>query len=430
VVYDPAGKNPVYNVDVYIPNSPVMPLPHGASCAGCDSLFPSSVVASAVTDALGHFQIQNAPMGQNLPLVVQIGKWRKQYTVNVTGCQDNIPSGKLSLPKNHNDGPNASLPDIAVSTGNADTLECLLMRMGVDKSEYVSGASTSGRIHVFYGNGATMQGGNTPFSYQGLWDSAADLTLNDIVLLSCEGQPTGNVTDASRKALWDYANGGGRVFASHYHWKWLTDSTPSGPFATATPAIANWYPTTLQTSAALDDNRSFPGDVITTLQNGMPFPEGVALQKWLGNVGALTNNQLQVWYARDNEKVTMANVNTQPWINFDQSVSAMPNGGTAAAGGDNEYLSFDMPLGGSKAEPCGRVVYSDLHVSGGPASQIGTAPPGYPGNPLDYETLPIVPDNCAARDLTPQEKALEFMIFDLSSCLIPPGQMPAPSPVR
>src|SRR5260370_37426702 len=115
------------------------------------------------------------------------------------------------------------------------------------------------------------------------------------------------------------------------------------------PAIANWYPTTLQKAAALDGNRSFPGDVITTLQNGMPFPEGVALQKWLGNVGALTNNQLQVWDARDNEKVTMTNVNTQPWINFDQSVSAMPNWGTAAGGGDKGDLSFDKTLGPSKA---------------------------------------------------------------------------------
>jgi hypothetical protein len=36
----------------------------------------------------------------------------------------------------------------------------------------------------------------------------------------------------------------------------------------------------------------------------------------------------------------------------------------------------------------------------------------------------VVPSGCAMHPLTPQEKALEFMIFDLSSCLIPIGQVP------
>jgi hypothetical protein len=35
-----------------------------------------------------------------------------------------------------------------------------------------------------------------------------------------------------------------------------------------------------------------------------------------------------------------------------------------------------------------------------------------------------VPSGCDKHKLTPQELALEFMIFNLSSCLVPPGMEP------
>ncbi len=131
-------------------------------------------------------------------------------------------------------------------------------------------------------------------------------------------------------------------------------------------------------------------------------------------MGALANNQLPIWYARHNVNKT----NFPPvhdWIKLDQSVSAAP--------GAPQYFSFHPGKTGD-GTVCGRVVYSDVHVSGGPGQSANGVPGDYPG----FNFGGVVPSGCAQHPLTPQEKALEFMLFDLTSCLVPPGQSPvAPS---
>ena len=402
-VYDPAGVNPLYNVTVYVPNGPLPAVGHGASCDACGTLFPS-IFASAVTDAAGHFSIANAPAGASVPLIVQAGKWRRSYTLkNITPCVDNPQTDKsLRLPRNASEG---DLPDIGVSTGGADSLECLPLRIGVDASEYVGGAGAAGHIHIFQGYGGATTSPAAPTSPAALWDQEGDLSAYDLLLLSCEGRPTASISPAYQQMLVDYAGAGGRVFASHYQYAWFN----TGPFASAN--LATWTPGANQG----DDTVSVPANVITTLPSGQPFPEGVALSAWLTTtVGALSSGQLPVYYARHNADVTAANVFSQPWLALDPSSPFAP--------GSTQYFTFDTPISAPDAGGghCGRVAYSDLHVSGGPgANEPPSVAPDYAaGQPA------TVPAGCAIRPLTPQEKVLEFMLFDLSSCLLPVGEAP------
>jgi hypothetical protein len=69
-----------------------------------------------------------------------------------------------------------------------------------------------------------------------------------------------------------------------------------------------------------------------------------------------------------------------------------------------QYLDEATPFAGAA---CGRVVLSDIHVSTGGSSS--TEDDSSPSSPY--------PDGCRTTDLSPQEKTLKFMIFDLSSCI-------------
>jgi hypothetical protein len=387
-VLDPAGRNPLNDVVVYVPNSPggaLDPLPAGvtgASCS-CSALYSGQPMAVAHTDARGRFSIQGAPDGAGIPLVVQIGKWRKEITIpTVQPCQDN-PQGALRLPATHAEG---SMPNIAVSTGQADSLECMLLRAGIDPAEFTGDPNGAGRVHVFQGYGGNNTVPAGPASATALWDSDADLERYDVVVLSCEGHLA---APENPQAFADYVSAGGRLFAEHFHYG-IFAGQPQ--FA----GVADW-------DAGPGVYSTPIGAVVeTTLPNGHVFPQGEALQAWLGNVGAFTDaGELLIAQAKYTVDVGAGDLGT-PWIVADPTVNP-PSA---------QYLSWDMPFDAGvtdAGEPayCGRAVYTDLHVVGS-----GT---------IDYQNGTVVPTDCATGPLSPDEDALEFILFNLSSCVRPVG---------
>jgi hypothetical protein len=421
-VYDPAQKNPLYNVTVFVPENALQSLPKGiptgADACSCTALYKSGAVVSTTTGADGSFKLTNAPVGSAVPLVLQIGKWRKLVTIPMTSCQDNPQADKsLALPGTIPAGDtNDNMPDIAVSTGSSDTLECLMTRIGLPTTEYVAGPGGTGHIHVFSGGDPTpTSAGGTPEkppmmgapeSDTNLWDSQAHLMPYDITLLSCEGAETYN---AKPQILEDYLNAGGRVFASHYQYAWFTPPIGSGQSYMPPPDWGNNLATwTVGTNGGAQSN----GKIVQTLNGStMPFVKGQALFQWLSLNGALgvlnaPAMELPVIPPRYNAMVGPANKPSQSWINDDTTGNAI-------------YFSFDTPVNampqpdGGAPNYCGRAVFSGLHVSGETIPADTNPPPG----------------GCMQADLSPQEKVLEFMLFDLSSCVIP-DTVPPSLPVQ
>ncbi len=429
VVYDPAGVNPLYNVIVYIPNTALDPITHGPTCDQCAT--PSGEpIAAALSGADGSFTLTNVPSGTNIPIVFQLGKWRRQVKIpTVNPCVENdVPASLTRLPRNQNDGDagTVSLPKIAITAGHARTadnsvterLQCLLQRIGVSATEFTLPGG-AGSVSLYnQSNGADscnqVTGGNGAFpdATTTLWDSQAHLNQYDMVLLNCGGDqgasdPNNNNVYISHPdavtRMKTYVNAGGRVFAEHYHWDWIK-------------SVAN-YPSTFGELATWNAQTDVIGPNPRNTLVDVSFPRGVAFAEWLKDVGASTiQGQLTISSAVKYTAIDQINPPSQRWI-YEPANPAAPTG----AAQYTHYFSFDTPVGVAPASQCGRFVYTGLHVS-------DAASVGFPGDP-DTTSGNTFPGCCAARTLlSPQEKVLEFMIFDLSSCISNINLPPPPPP--
>jgi hypothetical protein len=382
-VYAPEGTLPLYNVLVYVPNAPLEPIADGASCDQCSEISGSPLVVT-LTDTHGAFVLEDVPAGADIPLVIQVGKWRKEVTLpGVSECTDN-PIGDpvlTTLPSNQSEG---HIPKIALTTGGADPLECLLRKIGLDAEEFTL-SSGGGRVNLFAGSGGTQQydasvnGGAALEAASAFWSDLGTLMSYDIALLACEGgQDIGNKSPAARQAMQDYANAGGRIFLSHWHNVWLEQGPGQWP------ATAVW-------NFQSDPPMPYTGIV------DQGFPKGLAMADWLLFVGASSVlGELPITAPQHTVDTVDAGL-AQRWI-YGQSPDA----------GSVKYFSFNAPLGAPDDQLCGRVVFSDIHVSSG--DQVGSN----------------FPNGCVTQGLTPQEKALVFMLFDLSACITPDDEPPVP----
>lgn len=414
-VFAPNGTLPLYDVSVYIPNSDPGPFPDGVQCTHCSDPLPGNPIVSTTTGTDGSFELDNIPDGDNIPVVITIGKWRRQLVLpHVASCtQTMMTNADTTLPKSRTDmSPNTKsvdLPKIAISTGNADSLECLIRRLGIDDKE-ITTLGQDGQVHLYAdtkaGNGegaSTFQsgfgGGSGKFAdSQTLWGSTegaggnnnGDLATYDIVILSCEGgQHEETKNQAAMDNLKAYADMGGRVFMSHWHNIWIEGDTENSDGKTK-PMV---WPTLATFD---DDNGNDPGNGTVDVIDETHNPKGSDFASWMIDpqvMGSTTRDDVAIEDGTAKQTCTSVDdTNVERWINLD------PTGAN-----DPQMFQFETPSEQTPDNRCGKVVFSDMHVSGGPVSQNGN--------------VDAYPKSCGTTDtLSPQEKALAFMFFDISSC--------------
>jgi hypothetical protein len=410
------APDPVPNVLVYVPNGTVAALSQGytqGSCPQCGADVSGNPLVSTYTNFDGTFTLTNVPTppaGQTVPLVIQLGRWRRQLTIAPPPACMVTAIGDLNLPSNHTQG---DIPLTAISTGAVDALECVLMKMGVDQAEFTSStADPPGRIHIYAkGPGSEIAQGVGPGAYiagpvtrrnptvlsqpeSALMATGGTYMSYDQIMLPCWGaavdfnpRDTNNMRSTDEPGdLITYADSGGHFFATHYSYTWLVNN---GEFNN----VATWNP---------DENN--PGNVNWTLNVSevppvvpAPMHSGVFWQ-WLNLLQALSN-----------ANVTTPPLNPQVLISAPRhDVDAVQNGSLDWIDGTDpdknnamvEHFTFNTPV--AQARQCGHAIFSDFHVA----------------NETDTNSTPF-PNECTTT-FTAQEKILEYMIFDLASCVAPP----------
>ena len=381
-VFAPNGTDPLPGVTVYVPNGGpaptygVQPITPGVSCGPCSKDVSGSPLVSTTTAVDGTFKLTNMPVGSNIPIVLQIGRWRRQMVIpTVTACVDNpqptAGPAQLRLPKTQSEG---AIPLMAFVTGSADALECELRKIGIADTEFTD-PTVTGRVRFYLGAGSAASGGatisaSTPPETM-LWGTQAAINAYDMVFFACQGAEYAKSL-AQQQVLIDYANAGGRLFATHFSYVWLYDDPPFS--MTASWAI----------------NGVMPGN--QTGYVDMSFPRGMNLAQWLQVVGATTTlGQVPLTTLRHDFTGVVAP--SLRWLTIND----------ATAGTVPVQYTFDTPIGVQPASQCGRVLYNDYHIETAAAGPMGVT----------------FPAECTAGAMTPEEKLVEYAIFDLGGCVGP-----------
>src|SRR5580658_10739274 len=178
-VYAPNGTDPLPNILVYIPTASITAFTDGVSVTNptldsAANLVSGDPLVETTTAANGTFTLSNVPPGSSIPLVIQAGRWRREFVIpTVASCSNTtlttVTQGGSSSLAGYGESTSVrfaqtqgegDIPKMALVTGHADSLECSLRKVGIADSEFTdytvnvsSGGSAPGRVNLFQGTG-------------------------------------------------------------------------------------------------------------------------------------------------------------------------------------------------------------------------------------------------------------------------------------
>ncbi len=330
-VYAPNGTDPLPNIYTYIA-SKVNAFPPGNYCNQCNQPLDAwyTHVQTAV-DGTFSLDLANVPYGPTVTFVINTGRFRKVTSIPVACGANTAPKAAATLPGNSTEG---DIPNIAVSTGNSDHLDQILVALGITQFDCYEGrTSTTSK--------ATC---TTIDTVSNLLNNTAAKTLDDyhLAFISCAPnayKTWGSTTIASN--INTFVTGGGRVFATDMSYDYVAQAFPSditwmGPSGSPQPVAG----------ANVGVGGTYTGTV-----------DDANLLAWLQKLGVVTGSTLPL----------------QGFLNPWSVQSSIPMTSTLIVDGAVTYTggASDVPLTTTfDVSTCGRVIYSSYHTAGGTPTSL------------------------------------------------------------
>lgn len=378
-LYAGNGKDPVPGASVFVPVDNLPEFPPGLGCDLCNDTPPS--VTQAITDFDGSFRLRGTPAGKAFPVVARLGRFQRVVSVEATACVENtIPTdagskGIRFSKKNRELSPQDYIPRIAVVSGDYDQIECVLKRIGIDELDMYNGRAVGTKNPPAIAEMGTL-----------LADETKLLSYN-IVIVNCSDNQYQSLLAAPqvKKNLEKFVRSGGRLYVTDWAYDVIEQVPEFAPYLCFEPQSIPGPAMCLAApeKAMAADSRNYYGGQYRVLDKDM--------EKWLQQMPGVINRNSQV--AVDYSFVVVSKASDDPKT----KTKVWVDGPASGFGNRPQTVTFDY-------NACGRVHFSTYN----------TEPDGVVSESARW------PSACKA-DFSPQERLLEYLFFNIASCVQGPG---------
>lgn len=378
-VLAPNGADPVPGATVFVPSQVPELFAPEVKCEACGSLGTGYNFWTTTSGSDGTFVLTGVCPGPR-SLVLQNGRFRRFLNLNVpekgslalTADQSRLPVRTAEKQ------PIDAIPRIAVVTGDYDKMECVLHKMGVAKFDLFEGAST-------------LVSPNKLPPFSALLGDLDAMKRYNIIFINC----TNNTFEdqLKNKAIRDniiaYVRAGGRLYVTDWSYDWIEQIEDLAKFIDFEPGPSGDTPEKQNEGAIGEGGLEVDGLI-----------KDSKLADWLGNFPGV----LQTTGGQPSAKIEHFLAQWVIMHKLGKDVKLWVEGKVSSGLGGNINNAIRPLTVTFNFKNCGKILFSSYHTEGRDDES-----PVFPK---------AFPQYCGS-SASPQDRILEYLIFDIASCIKP-----------